>query len=86
MRTLYLDIETIPADDRDREKLAYLYARKREKQQKKKVAEPSTGAEDFEQFLLSTSFDGAFGRTPVDAGAPREKGRNDRCGALSGMT
>ena len=69
MKTLYLDIETIPADDAQCEALRYLYERKLEKQRKKNTGkndETNGGAfgvvEDFEQFLLSTSFDGAFGR------------------------
>ena len=65
MSTLFLDIETIPADEDKRETLVYLYERKREKK-RKKVGEGDATAEldpeDFEQFLLSTSFDGAFGR------------------------
>jgi hypothetical protein len=69
MKTLYLDIETIPADDAQCEALRYLYERKLEKQRKKNTGKNGemNGAafgvvEDFEQFLLSTSFDGAFGR------------------------
>lgn len=60
---LFLDIETLPADDASRDTLQYLYQRKLDKKQKKN----SEGgfefcAEDFEQFLLGTSFDGSFGR------------------------
>jgi DNA polymerase elongation subunit (family B) len=66
MKTLFLDIETIPADESKHEVLAYLYERKQEKKRKKDgVGEGDSApfdAEDFEQFLLSTSFDGAFGR------------------------
>jgi len=65
MKTLFLDIETIPADDAQRETLAYLYERKLEKKCKQGQGEgaaPAADTEDFEQFLLSTSFDGAFGR------------------------
>jgi hypothetical protein len=60
MTTLFLDIETIPADEEKRETLAYLYARREEKK-RKKGGEGDAAAfdtEDFEQFLLSTSFDG----------------------------
>jgi uncharacterized protein YprB with RNaseH-like and TPR domain len=65
MTTLYLDIETIPAEDEKRETLAYLYERKREKARSRAGegdGSAALDAEDFEQFLLSTSFDGAFGR------------------------
>lgn len=65
MTTLFLDIETIPAEDEKRETLAYLYERKREKARNaagEGGAAASLDTEDFEQFLLSTSFDGAFGR------------------------
>jgi hypothetical protein len=68
MKTLFLDIETLPADEASRDALAYLYERKQEKSRKKAgtkegAAMPGTAdAEDFEQFLLRTSFDGAFGR------------------------
>lgn len=64
--TLFLDIETIPADESHRDVLKYLYARKSEKKKKKNGTEgsnaPFSDAEDFEQFLLGTSFDGSFGR------------------------
>src|SRR5512134_2751053 len=68
MKTLFLDIETLPADEASRDALGYLYERKQEKSRKKAgtkegAAVPATAdAEDFEQFLLRTSFDGAFGR------------------------
>ncbi|MGZ5474796.1 MAG: ribonuclease H-like domain-containing protein, partial [Thermoanaerobaculia bacterium] len=58
----------MPADEASRDALAYLYERKQEKSRKKAgtkegAAVPATAdAEDFEQFLLRTSFDGAFGR------------------------
>lgn len=53
MRKLFLDIETLPAHEDQHEKLHYLHEKKKEKSGKEL---------DFEQFLLSTSFDGAFGR------------------------
>ena len=68
MKTLFLDIETLPADEASRDALGYLYERKQEKSRKKAgttegAAVPATvDAKDFEQFLLGTSFDGAFGR------------------------
>ena len=54
MRKLYLDIETLPASDDKHETLKFLH----EKTQEKSKAEKK----DFEQYLLETSFDGAFGR------------------------
>jgi DNA polymerase elongation subunit (family B) len=64
MTTLFLDIETLPADEARRDALAYLYGRKQEKTRKKAGATDGAAVdtEDFEQFLLRTSFDGAFGR------------------------
>lgn len=59
MRRLFLDIETIPADECCHEKLKLLYDKKRAKKGKKEECEDSS---DFEQFLLGTSFDGSFGR------------------------
>lgn len=68
MKTLFLDIETLPADEASHNALGYLYERKQEKARKR--AGTTEGApvpaavdsKDFEQFLLGTSFDGAFGR------------------------
>ncbi|MFH1978944.1 MAG: ribonuclease H-like domain-containing protein [Patescibacteria group bacterium] len=54
MRKLYLDIETLPAPDNKHEVLRFLHEKAIEKNKK-------TG-QDFEQYLLRTSFDGAFGR------------------------
>jgi hypothetical protein len=66
MKTLFLDIETIPADNAQRETLAYLFERRQEKKRKKngvgEGGDAGLATEDFEQFLLGTSFDGAFGR------------------------
>lgn len=60
---LFLDIETLPADDSSRDALQYLYQRKLEKKQKRNSEGGSEFCvEDFEQFLLGTSFDGSFGR------------------------
>lgn len=59
MRRLFLDIETIPAGDEQREALKILYEKKLAKKNKK---ENSDNHIDFEQFLLGTSFDGSFGR------------------------
>ncbi len=57
MKTLFLDIETLPADEAQHETLAYLYARKREK-----AEQEGREIEDFARFLRNTSFDGTFGR------------------------
>lgn len=53
---LFLDIETLPAHEDSHDKLKYLHDKKQEKSGK-------DGKEtDFEEYLLKTSFDGAFGR------------------------
>ncbi len=88
MHTLFLDIETIPAPEEKRDALRTLLEKKLEK---KRVRQEETGEEvtalfteeDFEQFVLGTSFDGAFGRIvcighalnaePVDAFAGDER-------------
>ncbi|MBU2028659.1 ribonuclease H-like domain-containing protein [Patescibacteria group bacterium] len=54
MYKLYLDIETIPAGEEHHGNLKMLHAKKEAKKEK--------GGEDFEQYLLKTSFDGSFGR------------------------
>jgi predicted PolB exonuclease-like 3'-5' exonuclease len=54
MYKLYLDIETIPAGEDQHETLKMLHAKKEAKKDK--------NGEDFEQYLLKTSFDGSFGR------------------------
>jgi predicted PolB exonuclease-like 3'-5' exonuclease len=59
MKRLFLDIETIPADESCHETLRTLYEKKKAKKGKKEECEDQS---DFEQFLLSTSFDGSFGR------------------------
>jgi hypothetical protein len=53
-RKLYLDIETLPAPNDKHETLKFLHEKAIEKNKKAK--------KDFEQYLLKTSFDGAFGR------------------------
>ncbi|MDQ1284325.1 MAG: pol exo2 protein [Patescibacteria group bacterium] len=53
MRKLFLDIETLPASEENHEKLKVIHSKREEKRDKKV---------DFEQYLLGTSFDGAFGR------------------------
>ena len=92
MSTLFLDIETIPADEEKRETLAYLYERKQEKRRKKggEGDAPACRHGGFRAVLLSTSFDGAFGRIlcigyafddgPVEALG----GTNGRCSYGSG--
>lgn len=59
MRKLYLDIETLPASDENFEVLKILHKKKKAKKKKEKE---SGDVGDFEQYLLSTSFDGSFGR------------------------
>lgn len=69
--TLFLDIETLPADEASHDALAYLYERKQEKAREKAgttegAPVPATvDSKDLQQFLLGTSFDGAFGRDPL---------------------
>jgi predicted PolB exonuclease-like 3'-5' exonuclease len=63
METLFLDIETIPASEEKREVLRVLYEKKLAKRAQKNGEENTVFEEkDFEQFLLDTTFDGAFGR------------------------
>jgi 3'-5' exonuclease len=52
MKRLYLDIETLPAGEESHEILKMLHEKKKKKRE----------VEDFEQYLLGTSFDGSFGR------------------------
>jgi len=58
MRKLYLDIETLPAGEESENSLKFLF----EKKQEKNKGRSENGKGDFEQYLLGTSFDGAFGR------------------------
>lgn len=61
MNKLFLDIETLPAGEESQSVLKLLHAKKAAK----KLVVPEDGekgGEDFEQYLLKTSFDGAFGR------------------------
>ncbi len=59
MRKLFLDIETLPAADENFEALRLLHAKKKAKKKKEKDCEDTS---NFEQYLLTTSFDGSFGR------------------------
>lgn len=59
MRRLYLDIETLPADDEKHKTLKFLFEKKKAKKNKKENCDDHA---DFEQYLLNTSFDGSFGR------------------------
>ncbi|HRY82253.1 MAG TPA: ribonuclease H-like domain-containing protein [Candidatus Moranbacteria bacterium] len=59
MRKLFLDIETLPAHEENHEILKFLFDKKKAKKNKKDGCEDGT---DFEQYLLGTSFDGAYGR------------------------
>jgi len=52
MKRLYLDIETLPAGEESHEILKLLHDKKKKKKE----------VEDFEQYLLGTTFDGSFGR------------------------
>lgn len=54
MKKLFLDIETIPAPDDKHETLKFLHKKALNKNKKEK--------KDFEQYLVETSFNGAFGR------------------------
>ncbi|KKP79948.1 MAG: hypothetical protein A2271_02780 [Candidatus Moranbacteria bacterium RIFOXYA12_FULL_35_19] len=54
---MFLDIETLPASEDKHEILRFLYDKKKAKKNKKEEGET-----DFEQHLLGTSFDGAYGR------------------------
>lgn len=54
MSKLYLDIETLPADEKYRDTLKALYDKRKEKGKEVGV--------NFEKFSLETSFDGTFGR------------------------
>ena len=67
MNKLFLDIETLPADNGSHVKLEYLFKRQLEKKAKKKndteeVEIEGKVADKFDDYLLKTSFDGAFGR------------------------
>jgi hypothetical protein len=53
---LYLDIETLPAGEEKHDLLRKVFRKNRAKQKR------HDGDDDFEQYLLGTSFDGAFGR------------------------
>lgn len=53
MKKLFLDIETLPAGKDKHETLKLIHKKRLEKDNKTK---------DFEKFLISTGFDGAFGR------------------------
>jgi len=59
MRKLFLDIETIPADESKYEILKEIHARKLERHKNGPGTKPP---ETFEEYLESTGLDGAFGR------------------------
>jgi hypothetical protein len=54
MSKLYLDIETLPADEKYHDILKMLYDKRKEKGKEVGI--------NFEKFFLETSFDGTFGR------------------------
>lgn len=59
MRKMFLDIETIPADESKYEILKEIHARKLENHKKSTSTKPP---ETFEEYLESTGLDGSFGR------------------------
>ncbi len=67
MNKLFIDIETLPADENSQSKLEYLFKRQLEKKSRKKdvveeVEIEGKIADKFEDYFLKTSFDGGFGR------------------------
>lgn len=66
MNILYLDIETLPADENSYKALKFLYERKLEKHSKKKEVSEEVIVEldgsNFESYVRNTSLDGSFGR------------------------
>lgn len=67
MNKLFLDIETLPADESSQLKLEYLFKRQLEKKSKKKDASEEVEiegkvADKFDDYLGKTSLDGGFGR------------------------
>lgn len=67
MNILYLDIETLPADESSYETLKFLYERKLEKRAKRREMSEEVIVEEeskngFEDYIKGTSFDGGFGR------------------------
>ncbi len=57
MKKLFLDIETIPAGEESLDALRLLHGKNLQKNSRK-----GKSVENFEQYLLKTAFDGAFGR------------------------
>ncbi len=68
MQKLYLDIETLPADESSYENLKVLFEKKNEKAKESKREHC-----DFESYLAGTSFDGTFGRILCIAYACNDK-------------
>jgi len=64
---LYLDIETLPADEKSYKDLKLLFGKKKEKAEEK-----GKNVCDFEQWLLGTTFDGSFGQILCIAYAKNE--------------
>lgn len=67
MNILYLDIETLPADENSHEALKFLHERRTEKRAKRRgvseeVILEEEGPNALEEFIRGTSFDGGFGR------------------------
>ena len=68
MKKLYLDIETLPADEQSYKDLKLLFDKRKEKAEGRgKIVC------DFSQWLLGTSFDGSFGRIICIAYAQNDK-------------
>jgi len=68
MQKLYLDIETLSADESSHENLKTLFEKKKEK-----AKESRRECYDFESYLAGTSFDGTFGRILCIAYACNDK-------------
>ncbi len=67
MNKLYLDIETLPADEEKRQILELIFKHQLEKKSKKREASEEVeidgkDSDKFEDYFRSTSLDGAFGR------------------------
>jgi predicted PolB exonuclease-like 3'-5' exonuclease len=62
MNTLFLDIETLPADDKNEASMEALKAIYDRRVSKKALSEGEEYQTSFEDFVKGTSFDGGFGR------------------------
>lgn len=78
MNKIFLDIETIPAEDKSRTVLEFLFERKLKKKSKKretieKEGDDAKNINKFEDYIINTSFDGGFGRILCIAYAINDK-------------